>query len=284
MLTVLEAIKLSTDYLEKKGVESARTNSELLLAEILNCKRLELYLAFDKPLSEEEVIAYREYLKKRGMRIPLQYILGYVDFYGYKFIVDQNVLIPRPETELLVEQVIKDNSAAGELRILDIGSGCGNISIVIADKMFNSDVTGIDISEKAILISEKNRDALLKKNNLNFLKFDILNDDIEVLGKFDLVVSNPPYISLEDYNGLEPELKNYEPKISLTDNSDGLTFYKKIISVSKKILNPKGQLYFEIGKGQYKFITGMMIENGFSNLKIIKDYSGIERIIKGELL
>ncbi len=284
MLTVLEAIKLSTAYLEQKGVESARINAELLLAEILKCKRLELYLAFDKPLSENEVKTYREFLKKRGMRIPLQYILGYVDFYGYKLFVDQSVLIPRPETELLVEQIIKNNSGAGKLRILDIGSGCGNISIVIADKLPDSDVTGIDISEEAIAISEKNRNTLLKKNNLNFLKFDILNDNIETLGRFDLAVSNPPYISLEDYNELEPELKNYEPKISLTDNSDGLTFYKKIIFISRHLLNSGGQIYFEIGKGQHKFITEMMIENGFSNLQIIKDYSGIERIIKGELL
>ncbi|MDY0082509.1 MAG: HemK/PrmC family methyltransferase, partial [Ignavibacteriaceae bacterium] len=199
-------------------------------------------------------------------------------------IVDENVLIPRPETELLVEQIIKDNSAKSKLRILDIGSGCGNISIVLADKLINPDVIGIDISEGAINTSEKNRDELLRNKNLNFIKFDILNDDIKSLGKFDLVVSNPPYISLTDYNKLEPELKNYEPKNSLTDESDGLTFYKKIISISKLLLNNNGLIYFEIGKDQHKFITDMMIENGLSNLQIIKDYSGIERIIKGELL
>ncbi|HQF42124.1 MAG TPA: peptide chain release factor N(5)-glutamine methyltransferase [Ignavibacteriaceae bacterium] len=283
-MTVLESIKLSTTFLEKKGVESPRANAELLLAEVLNCKRLELYLSFDKPLKENEINDYREFLRKRGMRIPLQYILGYVDFYGYKFFVDENVLIPRPETELLVEQIIIDNSNKNKLRILDIGSGCGNISIVLADKLINSDVIGIDISEGAIIVSEKNRDRLLKKENLNFIKFDILNDDVENLGKFDLVVSNPPYISLNDYNELEPELKNYEPKISLTDDSDGLTFYKKIISVSKQLLNTNGQIYFEIAKDQHNFINELMIENGFSNLKITKDYSGVERIIKGELL
>ena len=187
-MTVLESIKLSTTFLEKKGVESPRANAELLLAEVLNCKRLELYLSFDKPLKENEINDYREFLRKRGMRIPLQYILGYVDFYGYKFFVDENVLIPRPETELLVEQIIIDNSNKNKLRILDIGSGCGNISIVLADKLINSDVIGIDISEGAIIVSEKNRDRLLKKENLNFIKFDILNDDVENLGKFDLVV------------------------------------------------------------------------------------------------
>jgi len=283
-MTVLESIKLSTTFLEKKGVESPRANAELLLAEILNCKRLELYLSFDKPLKENEINDYREFLRKRGMRIPLQYILGYVDFFGYKFFVDENVLIPRPETELLVEQIINDNFNKNKLRILDIGSGCGNISIILANKLIETNVIGIDVSEGAIRVSEKNRDRLLKKENLNFIKFDILNDDVESLGKFDLVVSNPPYISLKDYNELEPELKNYEPKISLTDDSDGLTFYKKIISVSKQLLNTNGQIYFEIGKGQHNFINELMIENGFSNLKIIKDYSGIERIIKGELL
>jgi len=284
MLTVLEAIQLSTTYLEKKGVESARTNAELLLADILNCKRLELYLSFDKPLKDIELDIYREFIKKRGQRIPLQYILGYVDFYGYKFCVDQNVLIPRPETELLVEKIIEDNSAKDKLRILDIGCGSGNISLVIANKIMQSDVIGIDVSAEAISNAEKNKSAIKENDNITFLQIDILNDSVEHLGKFDIIVSNPPYVSLNDYIELEPELKDYEPRISLTDELDGLSFYRKIVSLSKQMLNPKGRIYFEVGKDQYKPVSELMLKTGFSNMKVIKDYSGIERIVYGELL
>jgi len=284
MLTVLEAIQLSTTYLEKKGVESARTNAELLLADILNCKRLELYLSFDKPLKENELDIYREFIKKRGQRIPLQYILGYVDFYGYKFCVDQNVLIPRPETELLVEKIIEDNSAKDKLRILDIGCGSGNISLVLANKLTQAEVIGIDISEAALSNAEKNKSAIKENDNITFLQIDILNDSVEHLGKFDIIVSNPPYISLNDFNELEPELKNFEPRISLTDENDGLSFYRRIISLAKEILNTAGRIYFEVGKDQYKPISEMMLKTGFSNMKVIKDYSGIERIVFGELL
>lgn len=284
MLTVLEAIQLSTAYLEKKGVESPRTNAELLLAEILKCKRLELYLSFDKPLKEDELSVYREFIRKRGLRIPLQYILGFVDFYGYKFSVDENVLIPRPETELLVEKIIEDYSKKSNIKILDIGSGSGNISIVLANKISQSIVMGIDISEEAIRIAEKNKKTLMEKDNLSFMKADVFNNDIKSLGKFDIIVSNPPYISLNDFNDLEPELKNYEPRISLTDESDGLSFYKKIISISKDILNINGRIYFEVGKDQYNFICELMLANGFSNISVTKDYAGIERIVSGDLL
>lgn len=283
MLTVLEAIQLSSTYLEKKGVESARTNAELLLADILNCKRLELYLSFDKPLNENEINIYRERIKNRGQRIPLQYILGYVDFYGYKFCIDQSVLIPRPETELLVEKIIEDNSGNNKLRVLDIGCGSGNISLVIANKIKQSEVIGIDISAAAIKNAEKNKSSIKEYDNIQFLQIDILNDSIEHLGKFDLIVSNPPYISLNDFNQLEPELKDYEPRISLTDESDGLSFYRKIILLSKLLLNPKGRIYFEVGKEQYKSISEMMLKNNFTNLKVVKDYSGIERIVCGEM-
>ena len=284
MLTVLEAIQLSTAYLGKKGVESPRTNAELLLAEILKCKRLELYLSFDKPLKEDELIVYREFIRKRGLRIPLQYILGFVDFYGYKFSVDENVLIPRPETELLVEKIIEDYSEKSSVKILDIGSGSGNISIVLGNKISQSIVIGIDISEEAIRIAEKNKKALMEKNNLSFMKADVFNNDIKSLGKFDIVVSNPPYVSLKDFNDLEPELKNYEPRFSLTDESDGLSFYKKIISISKDMLNTNGRIYFEVGKDQYKFICELMLANGFSNISVTKDYAGIQRIVSGDLL
>ena len=283
MITVLEAIKLSTDYLEKKSVESPRANAEILLAEVLNCKRLELYLSFDKPLKEDELNRYREFIRKRGLRIPLQYIIGYVDFFGLKLIVNQNVLIPRPETELLVEKIINDISSRENVRILDIGSGSGNISIALSKNIKYSNVLGIDINEKALEVAKQNAENNLVQDNIEFMKFDIKADDITKLGKFDIIVSNPPYVSSSDYQNLEPELKDYEPNEALTDNSDGISFYKKIISSSKILLKNDGKIYFEIGQDQYKEIFDLMEETDFCKIKIIKDYSGIERIICGEL-
>ncbi len=282
MITVLEAIKLSTEYLEKKRVESPRTNAEILLAEILHCNRIELYLSFDKPLSEIEIQTYRESIKKRGMRIPLQYIIGFVDFFGLKIKVDANVLIPRPETELLVEKIVMDYKGKTEIRILDIGSGSGNIALSLKKNILNASVVGVDISDEAIALAKINAE-LNSLSQVDFKVFDILNDDLIELGKFDLIVSNPPYVSEMDFQDLEPELKVYEPRIALTDNSDGISFYRKIISSSKVLLNNSGRLYFEIGKYQFKIISDLMNDEGFINIQIIKDYSGIERIICGDL-
>jgi len=283
MITVLEAIKLSTEYLEKKQVESPRTNAEILLAEILHCKRLDLYLSFDKPLSEYELNLYRESIKQRAMRIPLQYILGYVEFFGLKINVNQNVLIPRPETELLVEKIINDFKSIKNLRILDIGSGSGNISLSLAKNLENSFVTGIDISDKAIEVAIDNA---IKNSvaNVEFKLLDIMTEEIFNQGKFDLIVSNPPYVSKNDYQTLEPELKVHEPRVALTDNADGLTFYNRIITIAKNILKQQGYLYFEIGKDQHEIIYALMNQQNFNNIKIQKDYSGIERMIYGQYL
>ena len=284
MITVLEAIKLSTDYLDKKNVESARANAEILLAEILNCKRLELYLSFDKPLKENELNVYREFIRKRGTRIPLQYIVGNVEFFGINFIVNENVLIPRPETELLVEQIINNLSNNNKrVRILDIGSGSGNISIALAKNILNCQIVGIDISEKALEVAKLNSKKHSIENKVDFKLFDILNDNVNILGTFDLIVSNPPYVSKTDYDQLEPELKVYEPQIALTDFKDGISFYKKIILTSKELLNANGALFFEMGKDQFKNIFDLMNREDFTNINITKDYSGIERIISGKL-
>jgi release factor glutamine methyltransferase len=283
MITILEAIKLSTEYLEKKGVESPRVNAEILLTEVLKFKRLELYLSFDKPLTENELNIYREFIRKRGMRIPLQYIIGSVEFYGMNLYVNENVLIPRPETEQLVEQIINDNSQRTGLRIMDIGTGSGNISIALVNNLNKCEVIGIDISEKALAVARSNYEIYPSENKLYFKQFDIMNNDVNQLGKFDLIVSNPPYVSLNDYQNLEPELRVHEPIEALTDNLDGISFYKKIIALSNSMLNSNGKIYFEIGKDQYQIIFDIMKNCGFDEIKIIKDYAGIERIICGEL-
>jgi release factor glutamine methyltransferase len=283
MITVLEVIKLSTEYLQKKGVESPRVNAEILLAEILKCKRLDLYLAFDKPLAEKELSDYREAIRKRGLRIPLQYIVGSVEFYGLKILVNENVLIPRPETELLVEKIINEAEKSVNIKILDIGVGSGNISISILKNLPNANVVAIDISELSLKVAKQNAELNSLQDRIDFKLCDIMNDSLNDLGKFDIIVSNPPYVSETDFDNLEPELKMFEPKIALTDNSNGISFYKKIIEVSDKILKKPGKLFFELGMGQSMQVKTLFEQKGFSNINISKDYSGTDRIISGEL-
>jgi release factor glutamine methyltransferase len=281
MLTVLHALNKSTDYLEQKGIESPRMNAELLLADILKCKRLELYLMYDRPLTEKELTEYREYLKRRSTFEPAQYIIGTVEFYGLEFNVSPVVLIPRPETEILVETVIDSVNKEDELRIMDIGSGSGNISIAIAVNLPNAYVIGIEISESAITVAEEN----LKKYDLNkrvsFLNYDILGGNRDELSDFDIIVSNPPYVSKKDYGKVQKEILNYEPNIAVTDFHDGYKFYREIISLSAQVLKPNGKIFLEIAQGQSKKISGFMKENNFKEISIVQDYQKIERVIYG---
>lgn len=283
MLTVLEAIKLSEDYLKKYGIESSRLNAELLLAEILNCRRLDLYLLYDRPLNDKEISGYREFIKRRSKREPLQYIIGHIEFYGINLMVNKTVLIPRPETEILVESIIKSYEKNAQLKILDIGIGSGNISIALLKNLPEATAVGIDISKDAIELTELNAKANIVLERLGLIQLSILDGDISKLEKFDLIVSNPPYISKSEFENLEPELKVYEPSNSLTDYSDGYKFYKTIISSSQVLLKPNGKLFFELGKGQHEQVKNLMISSGFRNICIIKDYSQIERVISGQI-
>jgi len=281
MLTVLDVLNKSTDYLEKKGIESPRMNAELLLADILKCKRLELYLMYDRPLTENELTGYREYLKRRSKFEPAQYIIGTVEFYGLEFKVSPAVLIPRPETEILVETVINSVCKEDELRIMDIGSGSGNISIAIAVNLANAYVTGIEISESAIAVAEENLKKYDCNKRVSFLNYDILSVNRDELSDFDIIVSNPPYVSKEDYGKVQKEILNYEPNIAVTDFYDGYKFYREIISLTAKVLKPNGKIFLEIAQGQSKKISGFMKDNNFKEISIVQDYQKIDRVIYG---
>ncbi len=283
MHTILEIINLSSDYLNNKAVESPRINAELLLAHVLNCKRLDLYLKFDQPLKEDELNIYRELLKRRGRREPLQYIVGNVEFYGLEFKVNPSVLIPRPETEILVETVIENSNKEEQLKILDIGTGSGNIAISISKHLINSKVWGIDTSVEALKIADENSKNNLVDDRIVYSQNNILNGSQIDEKEFDIIVSNPPYISKNDYNELLPELKNYEPAAALTDENDGLTFYKEISLKANQLLKPGGKIFYEVGQGQYNDVKNILEENNFINIKVKKDYSNIERVVYGEL-
>ena len=281
MLTVLQVLNKSTEYLEIKGIESPRMNSELLLADILKCKRLELYLMYDRPLTEIELTKYREYLKRRSTFEPTQYIIGTVEFYGLEFNVSPAVLIPRPETEILVETVINSVNKEDAFQIMDIGSGSGNISIAIAVNLPNANVTGIEISESAITIAKENLNKFDCGERVSFLMFDVLSVSKSELPDIDIIVSNPPYVSKEDYGKVQKEILNYEPDIAVTDFYDGFKFYRKIISLATQILKPNGKIFLEIAQGQSKKINGIMRENNLKDISVVQDYQKIDRVIYG---
>ncbi len=284
MLTILEAINRSTEYLENKGIESSRINAELLLTHVLTCKRLDLYLFFDRPLTLEETDLYREYLKRRVKFEPLQYILGEVEFYGLKFKVNPSVLIPRPETELLVETILAGFDNKQKFRILDIGTGSGNIVISLAKYFNNSKFIAIDISEDSLKLASENAKLNFVTGIIDFRKNDILTEQFNSIDKFDIIVSNPPYISINEYQNLQPELRVYEPKIALTDNADGFKFYHSIISKADSMLKKGGKLYLEMGDGQTDTVYNLFLKYNFNKVETVKDYQNIERIIVGELL
>jgi release factor glutamine methyltransferase len=281
MLTVLEAINLSADYLSRKNIESSRINAENLLAHVLKCKRLDLYLAFDRPLKENEINDYRELIRRRGTSEPLQYIIGNVEFYGLNFKVNPSVLIPRPETELLIEKVLGSINKKEAVNILDIGTGSGNIAISLAKYLPEAHIMAIDISEEAIKVAKENSELNDIDGKINFYKLDFMNDNLLKNRDFDLIVSNPPYVSLKEYSNLNPELQNYEPRIALTDENDGLNYYRLISKQAKYLLKTAGKIFYEVGLGQSEDVKNMLIENNFIGIEIFKDYSNIDRVVKG---
>ena len=252
----------------------------MLLAHTLSCKRLDLYLSYDRPLNEDEVNIYREFIRRRSKYEPLQYIIGKVEFFGLEFIVNPSVLIPRQETEILVETIINSFKKEDNLKILDIGVGSGNISVSVAKHLHNSKITATDISEQALATAKNNAEMNSVSEKINFINHNILKDDLNE--EFDIIVSNPPYISEKEFPELKDELKVYEPKSALTDFSDGLNYFKVISSKAKGLLKNNGKIFFEVGQGQSEDVEKILRENNFKEILIVKDYLKIDRVISGE--
>ena len=235
-------------------------------------------------LKESERLKYREFISRRAKHEPLQYIVGNVEFFGLELKVSPSVLIPRSETELLVEKIVEQYKDSIALNILDIGTGSGNISIALAKNIPGARVTSIDISDEALDIAKENAMNNEVSDSIEFYKLDILNGSINSLNhKFDLIVSNPPYVNKTDYKDLESEISEFEPDIAVTDFDDGLKFYKRIGQVSKDLLNKNGKLFVEIAQGQADEVTEIFTINNFVDIKVLKDYADIDRIVLGEL-
>lgn len=275
----INLLSKSIQYLKKYNVENARLDAEYIFAYVLGVKRISLMLNFDEEISEENKNLIRQYIVRRGKyREPLQYIVKEWEFYGYPIKVDGRVLIPRQDTEILVEQCIFLMKEKENPKILDIGTGSGAISIALAKELPESEVLGLDVSDDALKMAVINRE-LNNVSNLKFLKSDVFQHVREK--NYDLIVSNPPYIPVEEYNELMPEVKEYEPRMALTDGGDGYYFYKKISEESVNYLKNGGYLAFEVGYTQGETVSQLMEKNGFQIIGRVADYGGIERVIIG---
>ena len=274
----LDIFNKSVDYLKKNGVPSPLLDTEYIFSDVLKVSRNTLKYSMSREIKEENKDKIREMLVLRAKkRKPLQYILGEWEFYGLPFKVSEGVLIPRADTEILVEQCIQLMREVEEPNILDIGSGTGAISIAIANELKSSSVTGIDINEKAIELANKNK-TLNKIKNINFVKSNLF-ENLDKDFKYDLIVSNPPYISKNEYETLMPEVKNYEPQNALTDLGDGLYFYREISKLAGEHLKDTAYLAYEIGYNQAKDVTKILQNNNFDILSVIKDYGGNDRVV-----
>ncbi|MBT5420249.1 MAG: peptide chain release factor N(5)-glutamine methyltransferase, partial [Candidatus Cloacimonetes bacterium] len=271
--TISKLLEWATKELNNSGISSPKQNVETILAHTLNIKRLDIYLQLERKVSGKKLEIVFIIISRRKDNEPLQYILGETEFYGYTIKVDKSVLIPRPETELLVERIIAEENDIKN--ILEIGTGSGALVIALAKKMNGIVIDATDISEDALRIAEQN--TILNQVDINIFKSDIFDN---VLNKYDLIISNPPYISLTDYKQLPVEIKDFEPRSALQADDNGLFFYNKILQKAKDHLTESGKIYFEIGYDQAKKITEIAKKNRFSNIKVFKDLNGFDRIVR----
>ena len=273
-MTTLEVLNAATSYLDKRGVESARLNAEHLLAHVLGMpRRIELYLQFERPVSEGQRAPLRELVKRRAEGIPLQHILGEVEFCGRVFICDARALIPRPETELLVELVLKESAATTS--ILDVATGSGVIGLSLALSRPDAAVTLCDISSEALSLAAANAcrhgiaDKVVQKES------DLL-DSVE--GIFDVIVSNPPYIPTSDIASLSREVQN-DPVLALDGGADGLRIIERLVQASMSKMSAGGLLALEIGHDQAARMVEILKMHNFRDIVVHRDYQGVERFV-----
>ncbi len=280
--TVLRLIEWSSRYLAERGFEECRLHVEYLLGHVLGLSRLDLYLQFDRPLKPHELESFKEFFRRRLTHEPLQYILGEATFMGFTLEVDRTVLIPRPETEILVELAV---AFARELRrprlaILDIGTGSGNIAVAMGHFLPESLILSVDKDPEALSLARRNigRHAL---RNVTAEKVDILVADPPG-NTYDLIISNPPYIAARDFADLQPEVRLFEPRAALTDEDDGLTFMRRLILLARTRLSGGGRLFLEIGFGQAGAVGKLLAAAGFDEITISDDYSHIPRVVQAQ--
>ncbi|TFH02928.1 MAG: peptide chain release factor N(5)-glutamine methyltransferase [Calditrichales bacterium] len=279
-LTVVELIEKTSHYFKQKEIENPRLNAERLLAHLLGIDRIQLYLQFDRHLSQTEISKFRDFVRRRANREPLQYITGGTEFMGLPFKVTPGALIPRPETEILVERTLLLQADYGVTapKVLDIGTGSGCIAISLAHHWQESQIIATDVSEESLNLARENAQLNGVSDSIAFLNHNILTDTVDPFKEVDIVVSNPPYISQEEFPDLDREVKDFEPRVALTDDGNGLGFYRKIFSLFEAGLACKFMLV-ELSGTQTKEILNQA-QKISQNVHIFDDLAGIPRVLQ----
>jgi len=285
MMTVLEALNWASDYLREQGIENPRLNAELLLASSMQISREGLYICLQDPLMEDKRERLEGLVLRRGSGEPLQYILGHQEFWSIKLKVDPRVLIPRPETEHLVEEalsILTNISSKKIPTVLELGTGSGAIAIALAREVEKISMVATDLSEEALRVAKENSKEAGVAPKIQFVRGDLLHPFCrrEI---FDLILSNPPYLSVADLRGLAREVKDHEPMIAIDGGEDGLDVYRKLIDQVPSYLKREGWLLLEVGSSQAGHVSEMIEAEGFfQKPQRVKDLSGIERVVKAQ--
>ncbi len=277
MLTVLEIIKKTTDFFAGKGVESPRLQAELLIGHVLGLKRMQLYLQFERPLTEADLEKIRPLVRRRAQREPLQYVLGETEFHGLRLKVDRRALIPRPETEMLVASAL---SACPTLpvRVLDLGTGSGAIALALAKEVPGAAVVAVDVSDDALALARENAASAGLSDRVTFLKSSWFAA-LPAGACFDLIVANPPYLSAEETAATAPEVHAYEPAQALTAADGGCADLRAIIAGAIPFLAPAGLLALETGIAQHAELTVLARTVGFARVESRPDLTGRDRFV-----
>lgn len=275
--TIRRVLDWTKGYLAERGIDNARLETEWLLASALGLDRVGIYLNLDKPLKAEELASCRALVARRAKREPLQYILGSQEFLGLDFLVAPGVLIPRHDTEVLVEEALR--RAQGARTILDIGVGSGCIAVALAKRLPEAELLGVEKSAEAMAIAQENA----RRHGVRLTLFEGSLFEPLADRRFDLIVSNPPYIPTADMETLQPEVRDFEPQGALDGGPDGLDYYRRIVPEARNHLNGGGWLMVELGIGQAADVTAIFVHAGFQDCFSAKDPAGIERVVGGRI-
>ena len=271
-----QILKKGENYLKRSKIKNPNLDAELILSKVLNKKREEILLNTNNKLKNRDILKFENYLQRRFLKEPMAYILGYKYFWKYKFLANKSVLIPRPDTELIIEESLNYIRNDKSKKILDIGTGSGCIIVSLIKERPKCVATAIDISKKAIIVAKTNAKLHHLENKINFINIDI---DKYKSYNYDLIISNPPYINSIELNRLDDDIKSHEPKLALSGGSDGFREIEKVITKSKELLRINGKLIMEIGHKQRNQSLKILKNFGFYINKISKDLSGKDRCI-----
>ena len=276
--TVLDLVEWTENYFRESGITTPRLDAEVLLGFVLQKSRLQLYLSFEMPVFPDHLSVFRQLVQRRKEHTPVSYLTNHREFMSIDFYVDSRVLIPRPETEILVEYVLDRTSTHGPISLVDIGTGSGAIAVSLAFNRPEWHIVATDISIDALAVAKTN--ATRHQTQIEFRSGDMLSTLESVDDKFDWIVSNPPYISSQDYKILPPDVRNFEPKLALASPPDGLQLIRILIESAPNYLKPNGRLAIEIGKGQRLDVEDFVHRSKkYQKIDFIPDLSGVARIL-----